>query len=68
MTPKPADFRVTNHFSLFTVEPLTDAARTWLAEHVSGEATYYGPALIVEWRYLADLMRGADEDGLTVEA
>jgi hypothetical protein len=52
--------RLENHGSLILVHPLTEAARTWLEEHTDG--TWFGLALVVEPRYLADLLRGLKAD------
>jgi hypothetical protein len=46
--------------------PLTEAGRTWLAEHcpADGEHHYLGQNLVVGHRYLAGLVEHAVEDGL----
>lgn len=51
---------VENHGSLYLVRPATDAAREWLEEHTDGQ--WFGGALVVEPRYVVDLLDGmADE-------
>ena len=52
--------------SIFLVQPLTDAAVDWLQEHVAEDAQWHGTMLVVEHRYVADLVHGAIEDGLRV--
>ncbi len=59
------DVLVTNHGTLFTFEPRTDDARTWIADHV-GEATWIGGALVVEHRYAHDLAAGMRGAGLVL--
>lgn len=44
--------------SIVLVTPLTDRAREWIAENVSGETTWLGDALAVEPRYAYDLVDG----------
>jgi hypothetical protein len=61
-----ADVRVENHGTLFLFYPLTPAAEEWIAEHVSDDAQFWGPALVVEHRYARDLAAGMTGDGLTV--
>lgn len=64
----PVDFTVAFHGSLVLVTPETTAARDWLADHLAGETTWWAGAVAVEPRYVADLLDGAQADGLTVRA
>jgi len=64
--PVTPNFVVTNHGSLFTIEPKDDLADAWLREHVTGETTWWGGALVVEPRYLEALVAGAREEGWMV--
>jgi len=53
--------------SLVLVYALTKAATSWMAENVVGdEHTYWGRALVVEWRYVEDLIAGMKRDGLVI--
>lgn len=63
---KPADVRVQNHISLVLVRPLNDAADQWLREHVQADATWFNGSVVVEPRYLDDLVAGMIGDGLEV--
>jgi len=60
------DVTVECHGSLYLFELHTADARAWVDYNVSRDATYYGDALVVEWRYARDLAHGMTEDGLTV--
>ena len=60
------DVRVTGGGSIYQVWPLTQAAKDWLKEHMTGEQSWLGPALCVEWHYIDDLLVGMSGDGLTV--
>lgn len=62
----PVDFTYSDHGSISLLRPITDMARTWLQEHVSGEHQYYCGALIIEWRYVNDVIVGIIDDGLRV--
>ena len=55
-----------NHGSIVLLEPQDRNAEQWLEEHVDPEARWWGPALVVEPRYVADIVNGAREDGLEV--
>lgn len=60
------DIRIENHFSLFLVCPLSGPARRWLEENVQPDALWFGGALVVEPRYLPDLVKGMTADGLSL--
>ena len=61
------DFNISNHGSLVLVSAVTDVARSWVREHVSSEGYQpnYPGVLVVEPRYLGDILAGMDEDQLT---
>jgi hypothetical protein len=49
--------------NLVLVELETPAAQDWVHEHVQDPMTF-GQQLVVEGRYLADLIKGMKSDGL----
>lgn len=53
-----------NDGSITLVLPLTDGAREWLEENTDGQ--WFGDALAVEHRYVADLRAGLIEAGFKV--
>jgi hypothetical protein len=61
-----ADFSVENHFTIFLLRPLTPAAESWIDEHIAEDAQYFGNAIVVEHRYIADIVQGIQNDGLAV--
>jgi len=52
--------------TLALVRPLTQRASEWISEHVQDDSRWFGPALLVEHYYLADLLNRMIEDGLHV--
>jgi len=50
-----------NHGTLVLLDPGSEEATEWLAEHTDG--TWWGGCLVVEPRYLSDLLAGMQEDG-----
>lgn len=62
------DIQVRNEGSIFLFHPLTDAGQEWLDEHTpeGHEVQYWGKALVVEFRYVADIVDGMTNDGLVV--
>lgn len=61
--PKP-DFELSDHGMLFLLRPLTQAAHTWVEEHIPDDTTWFADAIVVEHRYIGDIVRGAREAGL----
>ena len=60
------DFTVTSHGSIFLLQPHTAAALGWVAEHLPSEALTMGDAVVVEHRFIADIVIGIQADGLGV--
>jgi hypothetical protein len=58
------DFFVFNEGTIFLLTPLTDAACTWLDEHLPEDAQWFGNGVVVEHRYIADIVQGIFNDGL----
>jgi len=65
----PSDFVVENHGSIFLLKPQTPAATSWLEEHIgqdNGYQPYWPSSVVVEHRYIADIVAGIQSDGLEV--
>ena len=54
-------FTIQREGGLFLVTPMTDDVREWLLERTDGQ--WFGPALVVEHRYIAPLVQGLIDDG-----
>ncbi|SRR6266404_1902414 len=68
-TPVPTpDFLIENHGSIFLLKPQTDSATSWIEEHIGEDNGYqpYYPTVVVEHRYIADIVAGIQGDGLAV--
>ena len=59
-----ADFSATRNGMLVSVEPLSDKARDWLDDNVSSESVWLRGALLVELRFIDDLLAGMQAAGL----
>ena len=67
-TPASADFSVEGGGSVFLLRPLSPAAVDWIDEHIgpgNGYRPYY-PTVVVEHRYICDIVEGIRNDGLAV--
>ena len=62
------DFAVENHGSIFLLKPLTPSATSWIEEHIGQENGYQPnfPTVVVEHRYIADIIAGIQNGGLAV--
>jgi hypothetical protein len=62
----PQDFTVENHGSIFLLRPLNYSGREWIKENIGAENGYqpYFPTIVVEPRYLEDIIAGIKRDGL----
>lgn len=61
------DLTVDNHGSLCVLTPVSDAGREWVAEHIPDDAMTWGAeGIVVEPRYIKDIVLGAINDGLEV--
>ena len=62
-----ADLYVQNEGSIFLLHWQSEAGRDWIGEHIPEDAMRLGSAVAVEHRYIADIVIGAQADGLVVE-
>lgn len=61
------DISFENHGSIWLARPLTAAGQEWIDESVDPEAQWFGGALVVEPRDVADIVNGMIDNGLEVE-
>jgi hypothetical protein len=55
--------------TVYMLRPLTPAAQEWINENVAQDAlenSYFGDSLVVEHRYIMELVEGMRRDGLVV--
>jgi hypothetical protein len=62
------DFQVENHGSIFLLIPLTPSARAWVDDHIGRDNGYqpHYPTVVIEHRYIADIVAGIQDGGLAV--
>jgi hypothetical protein len=61
------DFQLIRQSTIFLLEPLTDAARASTEDHITADAIHFGPAIVVEYRCIADIVTSICNAGLTVD-
>jgi hypothetical protein len=62
-----SDFYLSDHGSVVLLSPRTDEAVAWVAEHIPDDAQRWAGGIVIEPRYVADIIAGLQADGLTVE-
>ena len=62
-----SDFALENHEPISLLRPFTRAAREWIEQNVSREGFQpFWPSVVVERRYIADVLHGIYDAGLAV--
>lgn len=60
------DFLLTNHGSIFILTPLSSAGSEWIDDNIGDDAQTWGKdSIVIEHRYVSDIVNGASNDGLT---
>jgi len=63
------DFSFHNHGSICILNPLTPAAKDWFNEHLpvdNPETHFWAGGIVIEARYVPDIISGIQSDGLLV--
>jgi hypothetical protein len=67
--PKVWDFDVQNEGSIFILWPTNEKGLNWCYEHLPEDAPRWGlNGYVIEHRYIADIVAGAERDGLVSKA
>lgn len=61
-----ADFAVENHGTIFLLRPLTPAASEWIDNNLPEDCTEFAGAVVVEHRYITEIVAALECDGLNV--
>ena len=62
-----SDFVITDHGTIVLLTPLTPAAEEWVDQHIGDDAQLWGSnSIVVEPRYIADIVEGIRNDGLGI--
>lgn len=68
--PAPPDFVLENHGSILLLRPQNEQAIAWVDEHIGSENGFqpYWPTVVIEHRFVSNIVRGIQNDGLAVES
>jgi hypothetical protein len=67
-TKQTVDFLLNDEGTIFLLTPVTEAATEWANEYLPGDAMHFGDAIVVEHRFIRDIVDGFTNDGLNCEA
>lgn len=65
--PRP-DFLIADHGTVFLLQPITDRALGWVREHLPPDSPHFGSSVVIEHRFVADIVVGIRDDGLVVRS
>lgn len=60
------DIFIKNHGTILIFVPATEAGMEWMEQHIDPGAMRWAGGIVVEPRYAADIVHGAQDDGLEV--
>jgi hypothetical protein len=66
-SPPKFDLVVHGSGTVYLLRPVSQVGQRWIADHISPDAARFGGAVVVEHRYIGDIVAGATTDGLGVQ-
>ncbi len=60
------DFTCSGYGSLYLLRPLNDNARVWIDTHIDPEHQTFGDSVVIEHRYVWNILLALQDDGLAV--
>ena len=61
-----SDFQLQPEGTIYVLYPRTDIAQQWVDDHIQDYMSW-GNGVVVEHRYISDIIQGVVQDGLSVE-
>jgi hypothetical protein len=62
-----SDFEFADHGSICLLVPISPDANDWVSEHIPDDAMRWGAcAIVIEPRYVDDVLAGILDEGLTI--
>ena len=64
------DFEITGGGSVYLLNPVSEAAKIWVEENIGQDNGFqpYWPTVVIEHRYIADVVAGIQAEGYTVQS
>ncbi len=61
------DFEIQDEGTVFLLTPVSDLAVDWADHHLPQDSQHLGGSIVIEHRYIENIVAGIQNDGLTVE-
>jgi hypothetical protein len=61
------DFRLLNAGTIAVLTPCSDSAREWVEEYIPEDHQEWAGGVVIEHRFVLDILSGIDGVGLTVD-
>ena len=61
-----ADLHLDNHGTISVLYPATPAADSWVEDHLPAAAIFWGTGVVIEHRFVRDIVVGIVEAGLAI--
>ncbi len=61
-----SDFMLQNSGSISVLTPLTQQAAKWIDDHIDPNAQSWGGGVVIEHRYVDDIVDGIERDGFSI--
>jgi len=62
-----SDFNLYQDESIAILTPVSAAGKDWVAVNIPDEATHYAGGVVIENRFISDIVEGIEADGLELE-
>lgn len=62
-----ADFQLVDHGSIVILTPRSDSAHDWVDAHIDSERAEWCGGVVIEPRYVGNILAGINSDGLSWE-
>lgn len=61
------DFALQHCGSISLLHPRSEAGHAWIAENIPEDAQYFARAVVIEYRYVGDIVDGILSDDLSID-
>ncbi len=65
---KAPDFTIQDEGTLFLLQPLNETAEEWVDVHIEADAQHWFSAVVVEHRYIRDIIHALQEEGFKLSS
>jgi len=60
------DFEVQGHYTIYLLQPLNQAAQEWIDNNIPPDSEWYMNSVVIEHRYIADIIQAIYKEGMQI--